>query len=502
MIESVESVKICGITFSNNKELSYQKNIKDKIVKLERQLIMWLSRGLTFEGKVLIVKTFGISQILYSLQVCHIETEELKAIERIIFKFIWNKKWNNKPGPDRIKRCIMKQDHKYGGLKAPDIFHMNSALKVKQLLRSCHSSHPVKLVQDLLFQETGYNYSIRQEYCKFVSSDPFIKLAQTTINQITDKMRSLLITSNNAEISVDKNCWNLIASTNIRDFVARKKHTFNGLFVKHLNALGIITYFDLLNESKFPRSDRIKIFASNVLASFPKEWRSGVEALDMIDNNRQEPNLMCFKVEKCIEISKVTVSHVRKCLLPLLEDGVKTQEKYKLEDISDCSSDPFLLARKMTISTAIRAFKFRLLHKDIFSKSRLHKIKIADNNFCDHCSQFTEVIEDVNHLLWECPGSRETWNNLQQILSNLNIDYLISLKSIILGIQNAPTSVELVVTVIARLLARKCRPKSLSRNAIVSEIINIMKVEQYIAKRKDKLEFSRKKWEIFEGLES
>ena len=100
------------------------------------------------------------------------------------------------------------------------------------------------------------------------------------------------------------------------------------------------------------------------------------------------------------------------------------------------------------------------------------------------------------------PGSRETWNNLQQILSNLNIDYQISLKSIILGIQNAPTSVELVVTVIARLLARKCRPKSLSRNAIVSEIINIMKVEQYIAKRKDKLEFSCKKWEIFEGLES
>ena len=91
---------------------------------------------------------------------------------------------------------------------------------------------------------------------------------------------------------------------------------------------------------------------------------------------------------------------------------------------------------------------------------------------------------------------------MQQILSDLNIDYQISLKSIILGIQNAPTSVELTVTVIARLLARKCRPKSLSRNVIVSEIINIMKVEQYIAKRKNKLELCSKKWEIFEGLKS
>jgi hypothetical protein len=299
---------------------------------------------------------------------------------------------------------------------------------------------------------------------------------------------------------VDKNCWNLIASTNIKDFIARKKHTFNSLFAKHLNDLGIITYFDLLNESKFPRSDRIKIFANNVLASFPKEWKNGVGLLEMVDNNRQEPNMMCFKVERCIEIRKVAVSHIRKGLLPLLEDSVKTQEKYKLEDISYCSSNPFLLARKMTISTTIRTFKFRLLHKDIFSKNRLHKIKIVDNNLCDHCSQFGEVIEDINHLLWECPGSRETWNNLQLILSNLNIDYQILLKSIILGIQNAPISVELIVAIIARLLARKDRPKSLSRDVIVSEIVNIMKVEQYIAKRNNKLEFTNKKWEIFEGL--
>jgi len=69
-----------------------------------------------------------------------------------------------------------------------------------------------------------------------------------------------------------------------------------------------------------------------------------------------------------------------------------------------------------------------------------------------------------------------------------------------LGIQNAPISVELIVAIIARLLARKDRPKSLSRDVIVSEIVNIMKVEKYIAKRNNKLEFTNKKWEIFEGL--
>ncbi len=76
----------------------------------------------------------------------------------------------------------------------------------------------------------------------------------------------------------------------------------------------------------------------------------------------------------------------------------------------------------------------RLLHREIFSNRRLHKIKIAENNFFNCCSQFTEVSQDVNNLLWECPGSRETCNNLQLILSNLDVDYQILMKSHILDI--------------------------------------------------------------------
>jgi hypothetical protein len=106
----------------------------------------------------------------------------------------------------------------------------------------------------------------------------------------------------------------------------------------------------------------------------------------------------------------------------------------------------------------------------------------------------------MNHLLWECPGSRETWDNLQQILTDLSIDYQVSLKSIIMGIQNAPISVELIVTVIARLLARKCRPKSLNSDRIKREITSLMKTEEFIAKKLGKIDDHNIKWEIFESL--
>ncbi len=127
----------------------------------------------------------------------------------------------------------------------------------------------------------------------------------------------------------------------------------------------------------------------------------------------------------------------------------------------------------MTIATGIRSFKFRLLHKNIFSKSRPHKIKLVENNFCDFCLQSAEINKDKNHLLLECPGCRKTWDNLQQILTYFNIEYQISLKSIIMVIQNAPISVELIVTVTAHLLARKCKPKSLN---------SLIKTEEFLQK--------------------
>jgi hypothetical protein len=84
-LQTVESLKICGICFSNNENIAYEKNILDKIIKMEKQLIMWLQRPLSMKGKILIVKTFGLSQLIYTLQMCEIGDVELRDVERTIF---------------------------------------------------------------------------------------------------------------------------------------------------------------------------------------------------------------------------------------------------------------------------------------------------------------------------------------------------------------------------------------------------------------------------------
>ena len=52
-------------------------------------------------------------------------------VNKVIFKFFWNKKWDGKC-PDRIKRQVLKNSYKNGGMKAPDMRALDCGLKVKQ----------------------------------------------------------------------------------------------------------------------------------------------------------------------------------------------------------------------------------------------------------------------------------------------------------------------------------------------------------------------------------
>ena len=63
-LQSVKSVKICGITYSNFPDVSFRENVTDKVSKLKKRLLAWQFRGLSLGGKILIVKTFGISQLI------------------------------------------------------------------------------------------------------------------------------------------------------------------------------------------------------------------------------------------------------------------------------------------------------------------------------------------------------------------------------------------------------------------------------------------------------
>jgi hypothetical protein len=185
-VETVFKLKICGLIYADDPSVEKEMNIAEKINKLEGQLKRWMVRNLTLEGKILIVKTYGLSQLIYNMQCYDFGKDDLIRAERLIFKFIWSKKWENVKHVERIKRTILKNEYSLGGMKAPDIESLNRSLKLKQFIRSSRSDHPIRHLQVVALEKLNLQKVVNQEYSKLSKDDSIIRVGQETINILTD----------------------------------------------------------------------------------------------------------------------------------------------------------------------------------------------------------------------------------------------------------------------------------------------------------------------------
>ena len=95
------AITICGNHLSLDNNDSYQENVLRKIDKLTSQLNRWKGQNLSINGKMIIVKTFAISQLICTSQFQVIRPKEVKKIEQLCYLFMWNV-------IDRVKRSTIK----------------------------------------------------------------------------------------------------------------------------------------------------------------------------------------------------------------------------------------------------------------------------------------------------------------------------------------------------------------------------------------------------------
>ena len=91
-----------------------KKNVARKTDNLNIKLDLWRGCKLSLFGRCFIVKTLGMSQIVYSASMLDISPNDTSRIKKFIFSFLWNK------NRDKIKGNIMCQDYTNGGLQVPD----------------------------------------------------------------------------------------------------------------------------------------------------------------------------------------------------------------------------------------------------------------------------------------------------------------------------------------------------------------------------------------------
>ena len=74
-------VKALGIYFSYNTTDSNTLNFISEIEELIRQLHWWKARALSLVGKVLIIKTIGLSKLNYVANVLHVQDDVIQIVK-------------------------------------------------------------------------------------------------------------------------------------------------------------------------------------------------------------------------------------------------------------------------------------------------------------------------------------------------------------------------------------------------------------------------------------
>jgi hypothetical protein len=128
-------IRYLGIFIGNDEKLCYKHNWISKLEKLQKLLDSWRSRNLTLFGRVLIIKTFGIPQLLFSASLLHVPDGLIKKANKILYNFIWGAR-------DKIKRRVVINAIEDGGLGMCDLETQFTALKgtwVKRILNNLNN---------------------------------------------------------------------------------------------------------------------------------------------------------------------------------------------------------------------------------------------------------------------------------------------------------------------------------------------------------------------------
>ena len=99
------------------------------ITKLKAKLNIWRQRGLSLEGRTYIIKSVGISQLLYTLNLKTIEQSHKKEIENILWDFLWKGK------NLRFNKRICSLPRKMGGLDLVDINILEKVRRINWVIR-------------------------------------------------------------------------------------------------------------------------------------------------------------------------------------------------------------------------------------------------------------------------------------------------------------------------------------------------------------------------------
>ena len=401
---TTKPIKVLGIYIGWNLNDAYNLNYSEKLTKIKRLLQSWLQRTLSLTGKVLIIKSLAISQIIHFANLLPFPDDIAKQFDELFYNFIWHSKTH------KVKKTILIQDYQFGGQKMTDLRTMIKAQKMKWIKLYLNNHRCLwRNSMESLIKVDNLNILLRSNYD--------IKDFQIT-SDFYKEVLSILHSLNKENLYFTK-------SNLINQYLFYNKNLkINGkhLYDKEMFEAGIWHVKDL-----FDQNNRIIQFADWKFRGISNSkyllWRSMLNIIKNIYKGPNEPDENHFK-DLTIKYKNIECLDLLTCDTKFLYDTLirqkivysKASEKYsKLYNIlhNEEWENIYMISRCCTSNNKIKDLQYKILHQYLPTNDLLYKMEKLPSNKCSFCEMYKE---DINHLFFECIVVRNIWVNIEKCI--------------------------------------------------------------------------------------
>ena len=405
-IKWVDEITVIGIIFSNNTEQCRQKNFDNVIEKLQDQLNIWKQRDLSILGKVQIIKTFGVSQLQYVMNMVTPSPKMLNTITKILNNFLWGS------NTSKVKHSACISEYNTGGLKMPDVTTILHTQRIMWLKRFfCTPSSQWKVFFEWQLDKVG-GTSIFQ--------NPHIALKEVEKQGLHSFYESIIV------------AWSYFYTTEDQDAPFEKPLALpmflnyhistprgDNLFYPNLISKGMLFIKDITHSGAIMPPEQAK----NQFCLTGNETFQYISLIKCIQANPTLINCIANAGINCIlpdtkaslacENSKTVYRKLitKICEKPTSETKLNTLYGINSDELKDIYKLPFMV----TIETKMRSFQFKFSHLIFWSNDVLFKRSMIDSPLCTFCSNEEETLE---HLFINCPFIQPLWAALEHILNH------------------------------------------------------------------------------------
>ena len=379
-----------GIHFSYDSEQANTLNFEEKVRSLEKTLNNWKKRKLTLLGRINIVKTLGLSKLIYCSSLLAVSKSLIDRINKIIFDFIWESK------PPKIKKKTIIAEKRCGGLKMVDFEIMERSLKVAWIKRIAESGNASwKIIPNQAVSHCGgLEFLIKCDYDPKLLNLEMPEFYQAILNYWYD-LRCLTC---DKEISIRKQIiWN---NRNIR--IDGKSIFINSWYVN-----GIHCIEDLLDENlKFlPLSEMKQKYNLEfpfttyygLLKAIPTEWKRALRVT--VSEHSESQN---EKTSELFSTKNAYSAMLSKSFSAPTAEGRIFNHGFTKDTIRNVYMLPF----KILKDPKLIMFQVKVIHNILPTQSSLFHARITDSEVCPLCNRESQ---SLRHMLITCSVSSSFW---------------------------------------------------------------------------------------------